>query len=173
MQLSQVESTRTVEGYVVTFSGIDFTRTGSGFDIVVALKDIRAEKHTPVSLVAPSAKLSVFWAKPLEVQLITDVLPSAVVSKTTDSLNHFIALRMSELPVVERVYSKYQGRVFYTWIVIEKRDQQVLREIYKREKEIIHRFQEFGFDFYVIYRSGADIGSLISGDVDLVFEREV
>lgn len=158
MQLNQVETTQTSEGHVVTSSGIDFSRTGNAeFDIVVALKDIRAEKHTPVSLVAPSAKLTVSWVKPLEVQLITDVLPPTVVSKTTDSLNHFIAFRMSELPTVERVYSKYRGRVFYTWIVIKKRDQQVLREIYKRERDIIHRFQEFGFDFNVIYRSGADV----------------
>ena len=78
---------------------------------------------------------------------------------------------MSELPTVERVYSKCRGRVFYTWIVIEDRDKQVLREIYKREKEVIRRFRDFGFDFYVIYRSGADIESLVSGDVELLFSR--
>lgn len=92
-------------------------------------------------------------------------------TKTTDSLNHYIAERMAELPEVQRVYSKHEQKVFYTWVVITERDQEVQRAIYAREKQIIKRFPEFGFDFYVIYQSGADADSLVSDDVELVYSK--
>lgn len=117
---------------------------------------------------APSRNFKL--VKPLETSPATGRRPD-ISTTSTESLSKFIGLRMSELPTVERVYSKCRGRVFYTWIVIEQRDKQALRQIYEREVEVIKRFQDFGFDFYVIYRSGADIESLVSGDVELVFKK--
>ena len=111
-----------------------------------------------------------FKMKPMDVRFITEERLQ-FTTKSTDSLNKFIALRMSEVPNVERVYSKYSDNVFYTWTVIEKRDKEVLRQIYQRQKGVIRRFGDFGFDFYVIYRDGADINSLLSGDLELVYER--
>ena len=46
------------------------------------------------------------------------------------------------------------------------------KAIYAREKEIINRFSDFGFDFYVIYRSNADIDSLVSGNIELVYDKQ-
>ncbi|GMR23500.1 MAG: hypothetical protein BMS9Abin37_1934 [Acidobacteriota bacterium] len=102
--------------------------------------------------------------------LYTNVLAS-ICTRSTQSLNQHIADLMSVVPQVERVYSKYDGNTFYTWIVIEERDRDVQRAIYAIEKEIIGRFSEMCFDFYIIYRSGADIDSLVS-DVELVYDRE-
>jgi len=93
------------------------------------------------------------------------------VSSETDSLNQFIAKGMSDLTQVERVYSKFDGQVFYTWIVIEQRDREVQKAVYEREQKIINRFPEYGFDFYVVYRSGADIDSLVSGEIELVYSK--
>jgi hypothetical protein len=73
--------------------------------------------------------------------------------------------------MVERVYSKYRSNVFYTWVVVEDRDQTALEKIYEREKAIIERFPEFEFDFYVLYRKGQSVDTMISGDIDTVFIR--
>src|SRR3990170_8331086 len=61
----------------------------------------------------------------------------------THSLNNFIATKMAEVLPVERVYSAYRERVFYTWIILPDREQATLREIYTRQQEIIDRFPEF------------------------------
>jgi hypothetical protein len=73
--------------------------------------------------------------------------------------------------MVERIYSKYRSNVFYTWVVVEDRDQTTLEKIYEREKAIIERFPEYEFDFYVLYRKGQSVDTMISGDIDLVFIR--
>ena len=94
-----------------------------------------------------------------------------LISSRTHSLNWYIGNLMSEVSLVERVYSAYRNHVSYTWIVIETRDQDALQQIYQREKAIIERFPEFEFDFYVLYRGGQSIESMISGEVELVFSR--
>jgi hypothetical protein len=96
-------------------------------------------------------------------------------TRSTDTLNVYIAEQMSEVNKevnkVERVYSNYKANVFYTWIVIEERDRAVQKAIYAREKQIIKRFSEMRFDFYIVYRSGADPETIISG-VELVYDRD-
>lgn len=90
----------------------------------------------------------------------------------THSLNKFIAARMADILAVERVYSAYRARVFYTWIILPDREQMTLREIYTRQQEIIDRFPEFEFDFYVLYKKQQPVQDMVSGDIELVFSRE-
>ena len=78
---------------------------------------------------------------------------------------------MSDLTQVERVYVRFDGRVFYTWIVIEQRDREVQNAVYARERKIINRFHDYSFDFYVVYRSGTDIDSLVAGEIELVYSK--
>lgn len=93
------------------------------------------------------------------------------VSSETDSLMRSIAKCMSDLTQVERVYIRFDGRVFYTWVVIEQRDREVQNTVYEREKEIINRVHDYGFDFNVVYLSGTDIDSLVAGEVELAYSK--
>lgn len=109
---------------------------------------------------------------------LTDPIPvsksltkETVHASSTDTLNVFIAERMSEVGKVERVYANYKAQIFYTWIVIEERDREVQKAIYEREKRIINRFSDMRFDFYIIYRSGEDPDTIVSG-VELVYDRD-
>lgn len=98
-------------------------------------------------------------------------IPHTQISSRTHSLNQYIGSLLAQVSMVERVYSKYRSNVFYTWVVVEDRDQTSLEKIYEREKAIIERFPEFEFDFYVLYRKGQSVDTMISGDIDLVFIR--
>lgn len=132
------------------------------FSDFVFRKAATVPEYAPAQVEREAPTGNLFRVEPLEARVIT---------RSTESLKAFIAQRMSDLSTVERVYSKYQDRVFYTWIVIEQRDTDVLRQIYDRELEVIERFADFGFDFYIIYRLGADVESLVSGDLELVFQK--
>ncbi len=87
------------------------------------------------------------------------------------SLNNYIGCCMGKIPRVERVYSAYRDRTFYTWIIIDDRDEETLKTIYEEEKLIIDIFSEYEFDFYILYRRDQEIDSMVSSDIELVFPR--
>jgi len=137
-------------------------QTSSGAPIITSpnIAPVKADQHSWIELLSLGYQLfcqNALTARP------TEFRGSNIVSPSTDSLNRFIAFQMREIPTLERIYSKNTGRVFYTWIVIAERDQDVLKRIYAKEREIISRFPDCRFDFYVVYRSGAATDSLISG----------
>ena len=89
----------------------------------------------------------------------------------TGSLNEFIAFELSQIREVEYVYTALRNKVFYVWIVIDRFEPQVRKNIYEREKTIIDEFNMFEFDFYIIARMGQDVKDLISGSVKLAYQR--
>lgn len=93
------------------------------------------------------------------------------LSSDLQSLNDFIGCAMGKIPRVERVYSAYRDRTFYTWIIIDDRDEKTLKAIYDKEKLVIDTFPEYEFDFYVLYRRDQEIDSMVSSDIELVFPR--
>lgn len=106
----------------------------------------------------------------VEVHVDTTVFAESrkVYSTDLNSLARFIAAQMSEVGPVERVYSKHQRDVYYTWIVIPKRDEKTLDAIYNKEQQIIGHFPEYEFDFYVLYREGRNHEELVSGNLERV-----
>ena len=143
-----------------TSSAMPFSKTFNDLSYLkVKVSQQKNDELTLSEWLEPGAGYGVFTPSPVRVQQAD--LP-ANSSASTDTLNRFIALVMCKLPTVKRIYSKKAEGVFYTWIVIEQRDRDVLKLIYAREKEIIKQFPDCGFDFYVLYASGTDIDSLVS-----------
>lgn len=106
-----------------------------------------------------------------EFRSATNLLHDRLCSSRTHSLNRFIASCLAGVEAVERVYSAYRGRVFYTWVVVPERDRETLREIYRRQRQVIDRFPEFEFDFYVLYKKQHSVSDMVSIDIELVFNR--
>ncbi len=90
---------------------------------------------------------------------------------SSGKLNESIAFEFSTIPEVSFVFTRLRTRVFYVWIITESFESEVRHGIYERQKAIIDAFDGFEFDFYVISREGQDPQELVSGDIDLAFER--
>ena len=92
-------------------------------------------------------------------------------TQQTVRLNEFIGFEFSRIHEIERVYTAYRNRVFYVWVVISEPDPKAHKRIYDREKAIIDEFSSFEFDFYLIFKDGQDIQDLVSGPVELAYQR--
>lgn len=65
------------------------------------------------------------------------------------------AAAFSDIAGVERVYLRHEGDCLEVVTVVARDDDDsIYRKVYSREKEIIHRFPGFQFDFRVIARRG-------------------
>ena len=82
-------------------------------------------------------------------------------------MRHFLASRLYQVPQVQKVYSKFEHDVFYTWVVTDERDLEAQRLIYEIEDELIERFPEFEFDFYTVYALGRDPDLLVDSTLAL------
>ncbi len=86
------------------------------------------------------------------------------------NMSEYIAELLSEEPIVECVYGKWERDAFYIMTFIKTLDRQARRRIYSKQQDIMNRFPKFTFDFYVIALDGNDVSSLISG-VKCIFRR--
>ncbi len=87
------------------------------------------------------------------------------------NLKAVIREQLSKIDQVEQIYTAYRNNVFYVWVVIDHFDSHSRESIYEEEKIIIEKFDAFDFDFYIVAREGQAAGELISGDVELTYDR--
>jgi hypothetical protein len=89
----------------------------------------------------------------------------------TGQLNDFIAFEFSFVPGVKFVFTALRSNVFYVWIVVDSLSPEQNKAVYQKERLIIDEFQRFEFDFYLIAQHDQDVNTLISGAVDLAYQR--
>jgi len=125
---------------------------------IMAIKSPQEERFPGLRSDSSSAELQTDGSTiPIEVQ--------------TKRLNEFIALELSCVGEVEYVFSAFRNKVFYVWVLLDRFERAVRDKIYEREKLIIDEFSMFEFDFYLISRMGMDPGDLLSGSIELVYNR--
>ena len=93
------------------------------------------------------------------------------VYSQNSGLNEFIGFELSMEPEVTRIYTAFRGSVFYVWTLLDNFETRIREAVYAREQEIIDEFPMFDFDFYLVVADDQDAESMISGPVDLVFQR--
>ncbi len=86
-------------------------------------------------------------------------------------LNEFIGFELSRVPEVTKIYAAFRASVFYVWIFLDSFETKIRERIYVREQAIIDEFSMFEFDFYLVAAEEQDSGAMLSGPVDLVYER--
>jgi hypothetical protein len=86
-------------------------------------------------------------------------------------LNEFIAEEISRVSDVDHIFTAFRNNVFYVWILLERFETTVRESIYEREKVIIDEFPMFDFDFYIVATEKQNPEDLISGSVELVYEK--
>jgi len=82
---------------------------------------------------------------------------------TVNDLKEYIGDQIGKSDGVLRVYSRFNNNVLSSWIIIKKRDRNILESIYTIEDDIIERFFDCEFDFHTKYANGRDIDSIING----------
>jgi len=82
---------------------------------------------------------------------------------TVNDLKEYIGDQIGKSDGVLRVYSRFNNNVLSCWIIIKKRDRNILESIYTIEDDIIERFFDCEFDFHTKYANGRDIDSIING----------
>lgn len=86
-------------------------------------------------------------------------------------LNEFIADEISRVSDIDYIFTAFRNNVFYVWILLERFETAVRESIYEREKLVIDEFPMFDFDFYIVATEKQNPEDLISGSVELVYEK--
>jgi hypothetical protein len=101
-----------------------------------------------------------------------DVVSTRSVTFITPTLNQFVALSISAVPEVEQVSTLLQGNALQVEIVVDAFDAEVRNRIYERQEAIIHEFEMFEFDFYIVSRRGRDLSECpVDSSFNLAFRR--
>ncbi|MCX6615001.1 MAG: hypothetical protein NTZ98_02750 [Acidobacteria bacterium] len=94
------------------------------------------------------------------------------ITVQTSALNEFIAFELSLVPEVQSVYAAFRdNRVFYVWVIIDRWERKVRERVYARQQAVIDSFPDFAFDFYVVPKGDEDPTELLSGSMELAYER--
>ena len=85
-------------------------------------------------------------------------------------LQNFISKKLSEVTEVEYIYCCREDQAYFVWIIINQFDPSVRRKTYEKQKEIIRRFREEMFDFYVVARLDQPPDSIVKHrNVELIY----
>ena len=85
-------------------------------------------------------------------------------------LQNFISQRIAEVVEVEYIYCCREEQAYFVWIIINQFDPSVRRKIYEKQKEIIRRFRDEMFDFYVVARLDQPPDSIVKHrNVELIY----
>ena len=95
---------------------------------------------------------------------------NGVLKALSRTVDDFLVDQFSRLPEVNYVYSEQDGHVFYVWVVLKDSDEGAVDRVLDAEERVIREFQNFEFDFNVIFQMGRDVGELIS-PAEPLFQR--
>ena len=95
-----------------------------------------------------------------------------------DDCTSYLGQNLYAISRVETVFISLETEYIDVWIVIPKRDVQIMEQIFEVDKEIVGKFSltkrsPLFFDFHVVYRDGSDEKELVSDKAVLLPKRYV
>jgi hypothetical protein len=78
---------------------------------------------------------------------------------------------LTQLAEVEHVFASREGSLCSVTIIIPRRDEAILGQIFDRELEVIDRAPTLDFDFAVISRDGRLLSDILAPAGELVFSK--
>ena len=77
------------------------------------------------------------------------------------NLKEFVCMELSIVAAVEKVYASKIGNVMHVYTVVDAFDNEVRKNIYAREAEIIDEFDYLEFDFDIVSRRGRELSAVL------------
>ena len=89
-----------------------------------------------------------------------------------ERLQTTIAKKIAEVPEVEYIYCERQDRAYLVWVIINQLDPSARHRIYEKQRELIGRFRDENFDFYVVARLDKPPELVVNQtSMELIFSR--
>ncbi len=101
-------------------------------------------------------------------------LKSVMTKALVPTVQHFIALMISDVLQVENVFTMVDdgAKTMYVYTVIDDFDAATRAKIYEREQRIIDEFGMFDFDFHIVSRMGAPLSECVNEpSIELTYQR--
>jgi hypothetical protein len=111
-------------------------------------------------------------SKPVGIRAVTTQKESRLTMRLlTTTVTDFVADRFAHISEVTCVWINRDGDILYVTVLTSSRDDAVLDKIMEEQQRTMDEFQQFQFDFSVIFQNGKSITDLITTTEAPVYQR--